>query len=61
MVESKENVPTTRPMTTREKFNAMKRRVALPSDVVVSIFVSQNFGGICMLNRFEMFQHTFLL
>lgn len=33
LVESKENVPTTRPMTTREKFNAMKRRVALPSEI----------------------------
>lgn len=33
LVESKENVPTTRPMTTREKFNSMKRRVALPSEL----------------------------
>lgn len=33
LVESKENLPTTRPMTTREKFNSMKRRVAVPSGV----------------------------
>ncbi|KAK3920279.1 tRNA U34 carboxymethyltransferase [Frankliniella fusca] len=33
LVESKENLPATRPMTTREKFNAMKRRVAVPSGI----------------------------
>ncbi|XP_034233726.1 uncharacterized protein LOC117640878 [Thrips palmi] len=33
VVESKENVPTSRPLTTREKFNSMKRRVALPSEL----------------------------
>lgn len=33
MVESKENVPTIRPMSTREKFNSIKRRVALPTDL----------------------------
>lgn len=34
LVESKENVPTTKPMSAKEKMNAMKRRVALPSDII---------------------------